>query len=128
MGGSILQYAQAQHGFKVENADKPLAGLTEEAVLFGIEAHACILQTALDLRKSDVKVAVVVDGVASRFKADSSVALRQMEAAGVKLTTVESLILQDLVSADHPSFKASLQVLIGYNNARPQAHATQPLM
>ena len=86
------------------------------------------MQTALDLRKNGVDVYVVVDGVASRFKADHSVALRQMESAGVKMTTVESMLLQSMETAAHPRFKEALQTLIKYNDQRPASHKTQALM
>ena len=47
--------------------EKEMARLNRrQVVLFGIEAHVCVLQTALDLIDRGYCVWVVVDGVSSR--------------------------------------------------------------
>eukprot|EP00920_Eleutheroschizon_duboscqi_P040617 GHVT01097111.1.p1 GENE.GHVT01097111.1~~GHVT01097111.1.p1 ORF type:complete len:201 (-),score=39.46 GHVT01097111.1:638-1240(-) len=46
------------------------------AVIYGIEAHICVLQTILDLRALGFEVHVLVDGVSSQRLEDCDVALR----------------------------------------------------
>jgi hypothetical protein len=45
-------------------------------VLFGIEAHVCVQQTALDLLETGYEVHVLVDGVSSQRALDRAVALK----------------------------------------------------
>lgn len=45
-------------------------------VLFGIEAHVCVQQTALDLLETGYEVHVLVDGVSSQKPLDRAVALK----------------------------------------------------
>lgn len=45
-------------------------------VLYGIEAHVCVQQTALDLLETGYDVHVLVDGVSSQRALDRAVALK----------------------------------------------------
>lgn len=74
-------------------------------VLFGIEAHVCVQQTALDLLEQGYAVHILVDGVSSQKAHDRAVALRRMEKAGAFLTTAESLVFMLMQTASHPQFK-----------------------
>jgi nicotinamidase-related amidase len=58
---------------KYLNETQSLAG-RKQAVLFGIETHVCILQTALDLIERGYQVHVVADGASSRQLFDRNVA------------------------------------------------------
>lgn len=80
-------------------------------VLFGIESHVCILQTALDLRKNDIDVYVLMDGVSSINKQETKVAFDRMRNDGVILTTSESILFEILGDAAHPKFKAISQLI-----------------
>jgi isochorismate hydrolase len=75
-------------------------------VLFGIEAHVCVQQTALDLLEKGYDVHILVDGVSSSRALERGVALRRMAQAGAYLTTAESLIFMLVGSAGHPQFRA----------------------
>jgi nicotinamidase-related amidase len=74
-------------------------------ILAGIEAHICVLQTALDLRQLGYTPVVVEDCVSSRKPNDKAVALKRMRKAGCIITTVESLLFELTVVAGTDTFK-----------------------
>ncbi|KAJ7228998.1 Isochorismatase-like protein [Mycena pura] len=77
-------------------------------VLMGIESHICILQTALALisHRNNYTTYVLADAVSSCNPAETPIALAQMRAAGVIVTTTESLAYQLVRDAGAPEFKA----------------------
>ena len=77
-----------------------------KVVLAGIEAHVCVLQTALDLLALGLRVYVVADAVASRYPTDREFALRRLEQAGAVLTTAEACVFEWVGGSGHPQFKA----------------------
>ncbi len=85
---------------RIEAANRP------QIVIAGIEAHVCVLQTALTLREAGRQVAVVVDAVSSRHADSVSVALQRLQAAGAELVTTEMCLFEWLGSAAHPDFKS----------------------
>jgi nicotinamidase-related amidase len=74
-------------------------------LLAGIEAHVCVLQTALDLLAQDFRVYVAADAVGSRYAIDQEFALRRLERAGVIVTTSEAAVFEWIGGAGHPQFK-----------------------
>jgi nicotinamidase-related amidase len=74
-------------------------------ILCGIEAHICVLQTALDLCQHDYIPVVVEDCISSRSANDKIVALRRMRKAGAVITTVESLLFELCERAGTEQFK-----------------------
>ena len=89
----------------------------KQALLVGLEAHVCVLQTALDLLADGFEVFVLTDGVSSRDFADRSAAFRRMEAAGCVLATSEMALFEMLGGADSKGFKA-VSALV--KEAKPQ--------
>lgn len=75
-------------------------------VLMGIEAHVCVLNTALDAFDREYTSHVVVNAVSSREEIDYETALTRMAQEDVHLTTVEILLFQLLEKAGTPEFKA----------------------
>jgi nicotinamidase-related amidase len=71
----------------------------------GIEAHVCVLQTALDLAAAGFEPYVAVDAVGSRYAIDQETALKRMESAGVILTTTEMAMFEWCRTAERPEFK-----------------------
>ncbi|MFB2578536.1 MULTISPECIES: isochorismatase family protein [unclassified Acinetobacter] len=63
-------------------------------LLFGIETHVCVLQTAMDLLDHGYQPVLVVDAVSSRSLQDKQIAVQRMQQAGVILTTVESILFE----------------------------------
>lgn len=80
-------------------------------VLAGVEAHVCLLQTALDLLEDDFEVWVVTDACSSRSERNRDAAYDRLAGAGAELVTTEMVLFEWLRSAEHPEFKA-VQALI----------------
>jgi nicotinamidase-related amidase len=77
-----------------------------KVVLAGIEAHVCVLQTALDLLALGFRVFIAADAVASRHPIDREFALRRLEQAGAVLTTAEACVFEWIGGSSHSQFKA----------------------
>jgi nicotinamidase-related amidase len=88
-----------------------LAG-RNQVLLCGIEAHVCVMQTALDLLDRGVSVQIVTDAVGSRHAHDREVGLARLDRAGAILTTVEAALLELCERAGTPEFKAVQKVII----------------
>jgi len=82
-----------------------------QVVLAGIEAHVCMLQTALDLLDQGYFVYVPYDGTSSRRKSDLRNALERMQKEGVVIGSIESAIFELLKVAGTPMFKEILQII-----------------
>jgi len=92
---------------------------TESVVLFGIEAHVCVLQTALDLLVEGKDVHLVIDGTSSQRQYDRLAAFSRLKnQPGVFLTTCESLLFQLLGDASHPTFKEISNIVKAHNDAK----------
>lgn len=76
-----------------------------QLVIVGIEAHVCVLQTALDMLGLGWDCYLVVDAVGSRNALDREIALSRMEANGVTLTTTESVLFEWCEDSQSPHFK-----------------------
>lgn len=74
-------------------------------VLFGVETHVCILQTALDLIETGHVVHVVTDACGSRSPHDRDRAFDRMAAAGAVLTTAETVAFELLRTSEDELFK-----------------------
>ena len=75
-------------------------------ILAGMEAHICVLQTALALSKAGKTVYVVEDAVISRNLANKANALVRLRDAGCVVSNTESVLFEWLGDADHEAFKA----------------------
>lgn len=72
----------------------------KQAVLVGMEAHVCILQTALDLQNRGYAVFVVADAVCSRQRENYETALRRLARAGIVICDSESVLFEWIRGAD----------------------------
>ncbi|XP_064612642.1 isochorismatase domain-containing protein 1-like [Liolophura sinensis] len=80
-------------------------GDVQHVVLFGIETHVCIQQTAIDLLARNIEVHVVADACSSRSQMDRVFALERLRQIGAVVTTSEAILLQLVGDKDHPKFK-----------------------
>jgi nicotinamidase-related amidase len=94
-----------------KHLQKPAAAQRQSIVLAGCEAHICMLQTALDLVEDEFEVWVVTDACTSRTERNRDAAFDRLAGAGVELVTTEMVTYEWLRSAEHPAFKAMLQLV-----------------
>lgn len=87
------------------------AGRGKQLVLFGVEAHVCVLQSALDALSLGYDVFVLADLCSSVKPADWDFAMRRMCQAGVVVTTAQTAGFELLSSADNPRFKEAQSYL-----------------
>jgi nicotinamidase-related amidase len=76
-----------------------------QVLLGGIEAHVCVLISALDLLAAGYGVHVVADAVTSRTQANWRLAMAQLRQAGAVVTTTETVLFQLLGQADSDDFR-----------------------
>ncbi|XP_048384331.1 isochorismatase domain-containing protein 1 [Stegostoma tigrinum] len=88
----------------VEDALNEMPGV-QSVVLFGVETHVCIQQTALDLIGRGLEVHIVADATSSRSMMDRMFALERLARTGIIITTSEAILLQLVADKDHPHFK-----------------------
>ena len=94
-----------------KHLQKPAASQRQSIVLAGCEAHICMLQTALDRVEDEFEVWVVTDACTSRTERNRDAAFDRLASAGVELVTTEMVAYEWLRSAEHPAFKAMLQLV-----------------
>lgn len=90
---------------RIEAAGRP------NVLLAGIEAHICVLQTALDLLESGHDVYVVEDAVGARERVDKEAGLARARRAGATPATVEMALFELMGHSRHARFK-DVQALI----------------
>lgn len=76
-----------------------------QVVLAGMEAHICILQTAMQLHAQGKDVFVVEDAVLSRTQANKVNALQRLRQAGITVSNTESVVFEWLKIAEGDAFK-----------------------
>ncbi len=74
-------------------------------ILVGMEAHICLLQTALDLIVAGKTVFVVEDAIISRTPANKTNAINRLQQTGCVITNTESVVFEWLGNANHQAFK-----------------------
>lgn len=82
-----------------------------QAVVCGIEAHACVNQTVHDLLDRGYRVHVPYDATSSRFEHDYRTGWDKMTGSGAVPSTVETACLEWVRRAGTPEFKAVQKLL-----------------
>ncbi len=77
-----------------------------QVLLAGMEAHVCVLQSALELQVVRQGVFVAEDACCSRNQEHHANAMHRLRAAGVVVTNTESVVFEWLRDARHEHFKA----------------------
>jgi nicotinamidase-related amidase len=92
---------------------KRLPGQRTTVLLCGMEAHICVMQSALDALREGYVVHVASDAVSSRTEWNWHVGLDRMRAAGAVISSTEMIIYELLRSSGAPAFKQLLPFLKG---------------
>lgn len=95
----------------VEDFCLQLSQARPQVILTGVEAHICILQTALGLLAMDKQVFIVEDAIASRQTAHKQNAIARLRAAGCVITNTESIVFEWLEKAGGEHFKVISQLI-----------------
>ena len=77
----------------------------KQVILTGMEAHVCVLQTAIELQEKGYEVFTVGDAICSRRLDNYQNALERLEYLGVNQTNTESVVFEWLRDAKNEYFK-----------------------
>lgn len=80
----------------------------DQVVVFGMESHVCVFQTARDVIIAGKQVFVPQDAVLSRHAEMCGPGLHLIEQAGGVITTTETILFDLIKKAGTPAFKAVL--------------------
>ncbi len=92
--------------------DAPFMGNLKErndkkfVILFGIEAHICLMQTAIDLKENGFQPVIIEDCVGSRNPENKRIAINRMLQEGITVTSYESILFELCRYAGNDTFKA----------------------
>ena len=90
--------------------NKELANLIKDSgktqiVLFGIETHICVYQTAMSFLELGYDVTLICNASGSRMESEHLSALNYIQNNGGKIKTTEMVIFELLKSSRHEKFK-----------------------
>ena len=74
-------------------------------IVFGIEAHVCVMQSVLDLLEAGFIPVVITDCIGSRKPHDKDSAIQRMIQSGAIPSTYESILFELCVSSKNDVFK-----------------------
>lgn len=77
----------------------------KQIILFGIETHICVNQTAYALLEEGYEVHVIRDACGSRSEIEYSSGLARIKDNGAHIITAEIALFEWLRGAKHPNFK-----------------------
>ncbi len=82
-----------------------------QAVIAGMEAHVCVVQTAASMIEQGYEVFVVSDATASRTLESEQACIARLNAHGAGIVTTEMVIFEWLGRAGTPAFRKMLQFI-----------------
>ncbi len=90
----------------LKEARPGLGKAKRQIVVAGIEAHVCVMQTVIELLRSEHQVFVCWECVSGRGEEYRRHALERMAQAGAVMTNHESVAFEWARDKNHPQFKA----------------------
>lgn len=91
--------------YEVPEVQKALGQPGKNVIICGIEAHVCVLQTAIDLKEAGYQPILVTDCISSRKESDKEIALIRAQQEGILLTTAEAVLFELTRAAGSDTFK-----------------------
>ena len=83
----------------------------EQIVIAGIEAHVCVLQTAIGFKEAGYSCFVAADATSSRSPANHAAAMARLREAGIGIVSSEMVVFEWLEKAGTPQFKELSRLL-----------------
>lgn len=83
----------------------------DQVVIAGMEAHVCVLQTALGLKAAGYLPYVVADAIASRTEANKALALNRLRRGDVGVVSLEMVLFEWLAKRSAPGFDELLEMI-----------------
>ncbi len=80
-----------------------------QAVIVGMEAHICVMQTGVNLMEEGFEIFVVTDATSSRTLDSEKACLDRLSAAGAGIVTTEMVVFEWLGRAGTPECKELLE-------------------
>ena len=74
-------------------------------IIIGIEAHVCVMLSALDALKNNYNVFIISDAISSRTQENYINAINLMRDNKITITNTESILFAMMKDAKHPAFK-----------------------
>ena len=83
----------------------------DQIIICGMEAHVCVLQTAMDIQLAGLNVMVVADGVSSRRADSRELGIARMRDAGISIVSTEMVLFEWIGEAGTAEFKSLLSLI-----------------
>jgi nicotinamidase-related amidase len=80
-------------------------------IICGVEAHVCVLQSAIDMVEIGYQPVIVEDCISSRRESDKKTALKRMIQEKVIVTSYESILFELCLQAGTDTFKKISQLV-----------------
>ncbi len=109
--GALLQKMHFSCGDDVLFLERLAALQRPQVVVAGIEAHVCVLQTAVRFKELGYDVFVAADACSSRKPVDADRAFRRLAQNDVEVVTTEMVLFEWLHRAGTPEFKDLLSLI-----------------
>ncbi len=106
-----LEFSAARDVAFLTEVTKNRIAQRTQIIICGIEAHVCVLQTALDLKARGFEVFCVEDAMSSRSLRSKDVAIARMRQCGIEIVTAEMVLFEWLGRAGTADFKALLPLI-----------------
>lgn len=98
--------------FRDDAISRAIVGLgRRNLLLVGVEAHVCLIQTALDALDAGFGVHWISDGISSRAEASAEAAARRAVQCGAFMATAEMALFQMLETAGHGKFRTISKIV-----------------